>query len=237
MNCGAGPSVNLLLTMVRYSFAMQSKLLLLPIILLVSACGLIDGRTDGPRSTQSSERLAPPSADTRQCLAGLTRQNVEYRRLPDRNFSNGCRAIGALQLLQVGTPTRNLGAMTCPLADRYARWTREVLQPAAERNFGQAVTLVETFGTYGCRNIAGTGRLSEHGKANAIDISGFTLADGRRITVLDGWNDGDRRERAFLRDLHRGACERFEIVLGPDANADHRNHFHFDMGSRGPYCR
>lgn len=237
MGRGAGPAVNLLLTMVRYSFPMHAKLLLLPLILLVSACGLIDGRTDGPRSTQSSERLAPPSADTRQCLAGLTRQNVEYRRLPDRNFSNGCRAIGAVQLLQVGTPTRNLGAMTCPLADRYARWTREVLQPAAERHFGQAVTLVETFGTYGCRNIAGTGRLSEHGKANAIDISGFTLANGRRITVLDGWNDSDRRERAFLRDLHRGACERFEIVLGPDANADHRNHFHFDMGSRGPYCR
>lgn len=217
--------------------AMHVRFLILSLLLLLGACGMVDGRTDGPSPSQRTERLPEPSADTRQCLAQLRTQNVQYRRLPDRRFSNGCRAIGAVQLVQVGTPTNNLGAMTCPLAERYARWTREVLQPAARDHFGQQVTLVETFGTYGCRNIAGTGRLSEHGKANAIDISAFRLADGRRITVLAGWNNDDRRERAFLRDLHRGACERFEIVLGPEANAAHRDHFHFDMGSRGPYCR
>lgn len=216
---------------------MHFRLLILPLLMLLGACGMIDGRTDGPSPSQRTERLPAPSADTRRCLSNLQQQNVRYRRLPDRIFSNGCRAIGAVQLVEIGTPTRDLGAMTCPLAERYARWTREVLQPAAQRHFRQQVTLVETFGTYGCRNIAGTGRLSEHGKANAIDISAFNLADGRRITVLTGWDIDDRRERAFLRDLHRGACERFEVVLGPDANADHRNHFHFDMGSRGPYCR
>ena len=216
---------------------MRQLHILLPVFLLLSACGMIDGNTDGPRRSQETQRLPAPSGETRQCLVNLSNRGVEYRRLPDRNFSGGCTAIGAVQLVQVGTPTRNLGAMTCPLAERYARWTREVLQPAAERHFGQHVTLVETFGTYSCRNIAGSGRLSEHAKANAVDISGFNLADGRRITVLEGWSNGDSRERAFLRDLHRGACERFEIVLGPDANADHRNHFHFDMGSRGPYCR
>ncbi|MBC2778696.1 extensin-like domain-containing protein [Parasphingopyxis marina] len=205
--------------------------------LLLASCGLVDGRSDNrPAPQQRTERLPAPSADLRQCLGNLSRDGVEYTRLPDRNFSRGCRAIGAVQLLQVGVPTRNLGAMTCPLAARYGRWVREVLQPAAQRRFGEQVTLVETFGTYSCRNINGSGRLSEHGKANAIDISAFTLAGGRRITVQEGWR-GDRREREFLRELHSGACERFEIVLGPDANADHYNHFHFDMGDRGPYCR
>jgi hypothetical protein len=205
--------------------------------LSLASCGLVDGRSDNrPVPQQRTERLPRPSPELRQCLADLSRDGVEYTRLPDRNFSNNCRAIGAVQLLQVGVPTRNLGAMTCPLASRYGLWVREVLQPAARRHFGQQVTLVETFGTYGCRNINGTGRLSEHGKANAIDISAFTLADGHRITVQEGWR-GNRDERQFLRDLHSGACERFEIVLGPDANADHYNHFHFDMGDRGPYCR
>lgn len=206
--------------------------------LLLASCGMIDGRSDNRPTTpeRSTERLPAPSAELRQCLTNLSREGIEYRRLPDRSFNGSCRAIGTIQLLQVGVPTRNLGAMTCPLASRYGLWVREVLQPAAQRNFGQQVTLVETFGTYGCRNIAGSGRLSEHGKANAMDVSGFRLADGTRITVEEGWN-GDRRERQFLRDLHRGACERFEIVLGPDANADHHNHFHFDMGDRGPYCR
>jgi hypothetical protein len=198
---------------------------------------MVDGRSDNrPAAQQRTERLPRPTPELRQCLTGLSNAGVEFRRLPDRSFSGGCRAIGTVQLLQVGVPTRNLGAMTCPLATRYAFWVREVLQPAARRHFGQQVTLVETFGTYGCRNIRGSGRLSEHAKANAIDISAFTLADGRRISVEDGWR-GDRRERQFLRDLHRGGCELFEIVLGPDANADHYNHFHFDMGDRGPYCR
>ncbi len=206
--------------------------------LFLAGCGIVGGGgRDAPAPADRQVRLPPPSVQSRQCLTGLANSGVQYQRLPDRTFDGGCRAINTVQLVQVGTPTRNLGAMTCPLADRYARWTREVLQPAARRHFGQAVRLVETFGTYNCRSIAGTGRLSEHGKANAVDISAFVLADGHRISVLDDWSDGDSRERAFLRDLHRGACERFEIVLGPEANSAHRNHFHFDMGERGPYCR
>jgi hypothetical protein len=84
-------------------------------------------------------------------------------------------------------------------------------------------------------NIQG-GRLSEHGRANAIDIAAFNLANGRRITVKADWNGPDDKARAFLRDLHTAACRRFNVVLGPDANAFHQDHFHFDMG-RGPYCR
>jgi len=54
--------------------------------------------------------------------------------------------------------------------------------------------------------------------------------------VSDGWNSEDPQVRGFLRALHRAACARFSVVLGPDANAFHRDHFHFDMGP-GPYCR
>lgn len=213
------------------------------ILLLLASCFGGD-REDRPREpvpadrTSQGPRRSPPqpTAEARACLAGLDRERIEYRLLPDADFGGGCIATNPVQLRQVGTPTRNLGAMTCPLAATYARWTREVLQPAAQRHFGRQVILVETFGTYNCRRIAGTNRLSEHGRANAVDVWGFTLDGGQAITVLDGWNGDDDRVRAFLRDLHRGACERFQIVLGPDANADHRNHFHFDMG-RGPYCR
>ncbi|NNC71574.1 MAG: extensin family protein [Sphingomonadaceae bacterium] len=209
------------------------------ILLLLAGCGLVDGRNDNrpvPRSDQQGQRLPPPSGDLRQCLSGLDRAGVQYRRLPNREFSGGCHARGAVQLLQVGVPTRNLGAMTCPLADRYGRWVRDVLQPAARRHFGSQATRVDVIATYSCRQIAGSSRISEHGKANAIDIRAFVIDGERQVSVLEGWN-GDRRERAFLRDLHQGACRTFEIVLGPDANAAHRDHFHFDMGSRGPYCR
>ena len=62
------------------------------------------------------------------------------------------------------------------------------------------------------------------------------LAGGRRITVRDGWNGPDADARAFLRQVHAAACRRFNVVLGPDANAFHRDHLHFDMGN-GRYCR
>ena len=67
--------------------------------------------------------------------------------------------------------------------------------------------------------------------ANAVDVSAFVLKNGRRVTVLDGWNGKDD-ERAFLRRLHQSACKRFGTVLGPEYNAAHANHFHLDMAAR-----
>lgn len=173
-----------------------------------------------------------------QCLADLAREDVRHKALPDRRFDGGCSALGAVQLLDIGTPVTRLGAMTCPLARQFARWIREAVQPAAQAWLGSRVVRIESFGTYGCRpvNSRPGARLSEHGRANAVDIGAFVLADGRRITLLDGWNGGDDDARRFLRAVHKAGCRRFSIVLGPDADAFHRDHLHFDMG-QGPYCR
>jgi hypothetical protein len=194
----------------------------------------------------SSDRRAPPAARDRpaparatlQCQADLAREDVRFKALPDRAFGNGCTATGAVQLLDIGTPVANLGAMTCPLARQFARWTREALQPAAHAWLGSRVVRIESLGTYSCRpvNSRPGARLSEHGRANAVDVGAFVLADGRRITVLAGWNGPDADVRRFLRNVHAAGCRRFGIVLGPDADAFHRDHLHFDMG-QGPYCR
>jgi hypothetical protein len=91
-------------------------------------------------------------------------------------------------------------------------------------------------GSYNCRNVAGTSKRSEHAHANAIDVSAFVLADGRRITVQGGWN-GNRSERAFLKAIHKSACRRFGTVLGPDFNKAHHDHFHLDMADNKGFCR
>ena len=189
------------------------------------------------------DRPEPPRPDIRnpvttQCTVDLARERVGFRVLPDRTFGGGCSALGAVQLTEIGTPVTNLGAMTCPVARQFARWTRDELQPAARRLLGTTVRRIETFGTYACRGVNGdpNARLSEHAFANAVDVSAFVLADGRRITVLDGWRGGDGDVRRFLRAVHDGGCRRFSITLGPEANRQHADHFHFDMG-RGPYCR
>jgi hypothetical protein len=208
------------------------------VALLAGAC--IPKSSPPPQPAPRSSAAAPAerSQATRLCLADLDRERVGYRSLPDRLFGGGCSAVGAVQLIEIGTPVANLGAMTCPLAQAFARWVREAAQPAAERFLGSPIRRIDSMGTYACRSVnsqAGA-RLSEHASANAVDIGAFILADGRRISVLSGWNGPEEDVRRFLRAVHQAGCRRFSIGLGPDADAFHRDHLHFDMG-RGPYCR
>jgi hypothetical protein len=185
-----------------------------------------------------AQREPGSSRTTLQCHSELRKEGVQFRPLPDRWFANGCSAAGAVQLLDIGVPVTNLGAMTCPAARQFARWAREAVQPAAQAWLGRKVVRIESFGTYSCRPVNNQpgSKLSEHGRANAVDIAVFVLEGGRRISVKDGWNGGDEDTRRFLRAVHQAGCRRFGVTLGPDANAFHRDHLHFDMG-QGPYCR
>ena len=56
-------------------------------------------------------------------------------------------------------------------------------------------------------------------------------ADGRRVTVQDGWH-GTPEEQGFLRDVHLAACNHFSTVLAPGYNAAHYNHIHVDLMRR-----
>jgi hypothetical protein len=204
--------------------------------LLLSACG---ARKDNVvrRDNESFK-----TADARICLGNLKAASVRFQALPNQSFGGGCRTIDTIKLLDFETEATNLGAMTCPLASNFSAWAKYAARPAAKLYLGSELVRIETFGTYNCRNINGgrTGRLSEHAKGNAVDVSAFILRDGRRISVLGGWN-GTQSEREFLRRLHGSACKRFGTVLGPDYNGAHANHLHFDMAKSmkdgSSYCR
>ncbi|NCP12328.1 MAG: extensin family protein [Sphingomonadales bacterium] len=216
----------------------------LSIPLLLAACV---GGSEGDRAAQAPPRAAPVQSAARpayqapltqnQCFAKLKAAKVNFSPLEDRTQDGGCKTIDTIKLLDFGTPTTNLGAMTCPLAENFAAWARYAVLPAARIHLGEEVVKIETMGTYSCRNIYGgrSGRLSQHAFANAVDVSAFILADGRRISLERDWH-GSARERAFLKALHTSACRRFGTVLGPDYNAAHYNHFHFDMSGNG-FCR
>ena len=177
-------------------------------------------------------QLAKP-VDVKQCLRQLDAiEGLRYRRLPDRVAGPGCGLKGAVQLVDIGVTVKGIGPLTCPMAARLHRWVHEGLQPVARKRFGSEVAAIESYGTYACRsrnNMAGA-QPSEHAQANAIDIAGFRLADGQRISVLKHWDEGDKPTRKFLRELRDEGCKSFNLVLGPDDDARHRDHFHFDMG-------
>ncbi|OBX20784.1 extensin [Erythrobacter sp. QSSC1-22B] len=176
-----------------------------------------------------------------QCLTELSRTGSLYSPLPDRYDGAGCQVSNSVRLDRLRGDNAefmlsNLGPVACPLASAFAGWARFGVDRAARQLLGSPLVKIETMGSYSCRNVAGTGRLSAHARAEAIDIGAFVLADGRRISVIDGWSSRDRDEGAFLRIVHESACKRFGTVLGPDYNAAHRDHLHVELGS-GSFCR
>ncbi len=126
----------------------------------------------------------------------------------------------------------------CRTAQALKSWVKNGLKPAVGR-VGGGVRSLTVVSHYACRNRnnAKTGRLSEHAKGRAVDISAINLNNGQTITVLKGWPN--RQQGRILRQAHRAACGPFGTVLGPEANRFHLDHFHFDTARyrSGPFCR
>jgi hypothetical protein len=123
--------------------------------------------------------------------------------------------------------------LACPIVSRLDSWFAEGVQPAAMRWFGVQVAEIRQISAYSCRGMNGQrgAPISEHAFGNALDIASFTLADGRKVTVKDGWR-GSPEEQGFLRDVHAAACQRFTTVLAPGSNAFHYDHIHVDLSRR-----
>jgi hypothetical protein len=105
---------------------------------------------------------------------------------------------------------------------------REDLAPSAKR-VGQPFKALKNFASYDCRgrNRNPYAMMSEHGRANAIDIRGFEGQDGQWRFV-----DNPDISKALLTEMKRGACERFMTVLGPGSDGFHENHIHVDLAER-----
>jgi hypothetical protein len=123
--------------------------------------------------------------------------------------------------------------LACPIVSALDRWLADSVQPAAMRWFGARVVEIKQISAYSCRGMNGNSyaHISEHAFGNALDIAGFTLADGRHISVRDGWK-GLPEEQGFLRDVQAAACQQFTTVLAPGSNVYHYDHIHVDLMRR-----
>ncbi len=123
--------------------------------------------------------------------------------------------------------------LACPLVSALDKWVAEGVQPAAQKWFGSQVATIKQISAYSCRGMVGAGisHVSEHAFGNALDVAGFVLADGRKISVQEGWR-GSPEEQGFLHDVQLAACDTFTTVLAPGYNAAHYNHIHVDLMRR-----
>ena len=186
-------------------------------------------------------KLAALDDDYPLCKRLLKRAGVRFAQLEPVTRGQ-CGYADAVRLDPGGARTIAFDpprpGMACPLAAALSIWEWNIVQPAALHRFGSRVVTFEHFGTYNCRSIAGSSSPSQHSYARAIDIAGFVLADGRRITITRDWHAVDEKA-LFLREVRDGACGVFSTTLSPDYNAAHHDHLHLDEQPRGGWraCR
>lgn len=171
-----------------------------------------------------------PAAET-ACRAALRRLGVEFEEGAPVNEPEGCAIAHPIRVtaLSEEIALEPEAVLNCAMAEAAARFVADVAAPAAAASFREDLETVRHASSYVCRPRNGSRRLSEHAFGNALDLAGFELSDGR---VVEVGSAADLPERTFLTRLRKAACGRFRTVLGPGSDADHADHFHFDLRAR-----
>jgi hypothetical protein len=208
----------------------------LGLMLLASACA--------PRQSARSVPQAPPAPHAGALLFWPNRDPIQSACLNDLQATgaqfeliaqaepgkDGCTLQNGVKLIRSSLTLNRPVELTCPMALRLVQFEQEVLQPEAQKLFGQSLVQLNHAGGFTCKAMTGNGsRISEHGHGRAIDIWGFMLGDGTRLSVAEQFR-ARGREGQYLREMNRAACRYFSVVLGPNADAAHAKHFHWDIG-------
>ena len=151
----------------------------------------------------------------------------------------GCAIPDPVEITHIsGVKLSTPATLDCRTALTVANWVSGIAEPAARKYLGGRLKSMWLMGSYSCRtrNNKRGARLSEHAVGRAVDIGGFTLSDGREVTVEKHWRKGDHGK--FLRRIWDRACGMFKTVLGPDGDRYHQDHLHLDTAyRRSSFCR
>ncbi|MGJ4946151.1 extensin family protein [Bradyrhizobium sp. HKCCYLS1011] len=189
------------------------------------------GKSEG-KDEDKTEAAGPPPPSA--CRLALTEDVAIAPSVPPIHGPGECGGDDLVRLEAVVLPDKKrvtltpAATMRCTMATEIANWVRSDVVPEVAK-LGSAITALDNFDSYECRGRNGkTGApLSEHGRANAIDVHGFKLADGRMIELTDRTQPREVRE-----SLLHSACTRFTTVLGPDSDGYHEDHIHLDLLQR-----
>lgn len=193
-------------------------------------------RAPANRAAPPAQRITPPAADTKACLARLKATGAVFVAVPPIREGE-CGADAPLRLSEAGGLRLDPPAVTgCDAALAFAQWAAQVVRPAATLHLRTEATSLAIAASYACRTRrtgrpGGSRRLSEHAKANAIDVSAVRLENGRTVPVKPRPGSASP-ERAFQAAIRGGACALFTTVIGPTTDPAHSNHLHLDRARR-----
>jgi hypothetical protein len=181
-----------------------------------------------PESADAATAAAPSACQIR--LARI----ATFKPLPILVGAGECGATDAVLMDTIILPDQSKVAVTpeatmrCPMAEAIAQWIREDVAPAV-KTFGAPLRVLDNFDSYECRgrNRQRAAVLSEHGRADALDVRAFKLADGQVVSLTDVTVNKDFRE-----GIKTSVCARFMTVLGPGSDGFHEEHIHLDLAER-----
>lgn len=202
---------------------MARAVLALGVAVLLAACS-------GPPSFRPTAVSVPQPTALSACEDGLSGAGAMFQSMNPVRTKEGCGFDEGVRITASPSNLNQPAVLSCPTALALTRFDLDVVQPAALRHFGKRVSKIHHVGAYSCRGIAGRrDKWSQHAFGNAIDVIGFDIAGGTRVTVARDWKiRGPKAD--FLQEVARGACAVFRVVLTPAYDRAHHDHFHLDLG-------
>jgi len=198
--------------------------------------------TDEQAEPEPAPQAVAPQANTKPlspCRLALTEQIAIAPSIPDIKGPGACGGEDLVRLEAVVLPDHSqvvvkpAAVLRCAMARELVNWVREDLSPLAATR-GTAIVEIDNFDAYECRgrNRQKGGKLSEHGRANAIDIRALKLANGQTVSLTDR-----TVPRALREKVVGSVCARFSTVLGPGSDGYHEDHVHLDLAPGRPEYR
>ena len=192
-----------------------------------------------PPPAQAAPQIAEPAAPTQPpplsaCRMALTDQIAIAPSIPDITGPGSCGGTDLVSLEAVvipgkgNVPLKPAATLRCEMAAAVAGWIREDMAALAA-SLGSALVELDNFDSFDCRgrNRVKGAKMSEHGRANALDVRGLKLANGQFVSLTDPVAPRAARERVL-----QSVCTRFTTVLGPGSDGYHEDHIHLDIAAR-----
>ena len=164
------------------------------------------------------------------CLKDLNKLDITFRKQADFKETSMCKVQNAVRLTRVGKITLdNSPLLTCSMAKQLFKFEKQYIQPLSKDIFNSEIKRIKHLGTYNCRSMRQFASVpSQHAFANALDVSSFITTDNQEISVEKHWKNSGNKTK-FLRSIRVYACKVFQVAVSPNKDANHYNHFHWDM--------